>query len=287
MASRQGGTFTQIKNGPCKITFDGLVLGFTREGVDVDPQGEWADLTVDEGGDTPLDAMRTKEGIEVTMRLPQFSMDILEKIIPGSTRVIDGADEKLTVGQTHGYRARDYAGSLRIHPILAGDADKSQDLLIYKAFVAEGPAWSYQVGEVTMYEVTFRALMDTDRAQGDQVYSLGNDDASADVTPPTVTVVPANDAPGVAVGANIVATFSEAMDQASVLSGDNVFLFALDSETPVAVTLSYNSGTFELTANPNSDLSAATEYEFVIGTGVMDLAGNHLATQKIIHFTTA
>lgn len=237
--SKQGGSLSLIKNGPVKVTLGATVLGHTFEGVEVEIEGDWNPLQVDEWGEGWADAMKNADGILVTLRLPEFATDRLESLMPGSTEVIDGSKKKVTHGRSAGYRASDFALSLRIHPIALLDSDKSRDLLLYKAFVVDGLSYEYQTAEITAYEVQFRGLIDSARDEGDQLFSLGDDTAALDITPPTITLTsPLNDASGVVVSANAEVTFSEAMDEASVLNEDNVVLFERDSETPVAVTLS-------------------------------------------------
>lgn len=103
-----------------------------------------------------------------------------------------------------------------------------------------------------------------------------------DVTPPTVVAtVPANNSLGVAIGADITATFSEAMSAASITAAT----FTLtDGVTPVAGVVSYAGGT--ATFNPNADLDSSTVYTATITTGAEDEAGNNLASNFVWTFTT-
>jgi hypothetical protein len=114
--------------------------------------------------------------------------------------------------------------------------------------------------------------------------------APTDTTPPTVTAVdPASGATSVSVDADVVATFSEAM-QASSISGSTVTLTAAGSTTPVAGTVSYDATTRRATLNPTSALAASTQYTATVrgGTaGVKDVAGNALAADRTWTFTTA
>ena len=81
----------------------------------------------------------------------------------------------------------------------------------------------------------------------------------ADTTPPTVTsTMPANGATGVAMGATLNVTFSEALDPASV-STDTIGLVGPGS-VAVAGAVSYNAATHTATFTPNSPLAASTGY---------------------------
>jgi hypothetical protein len=115
-------------------------------------------------------------------------------------------------------------------------------------------------------------------------------EAPPDTTAPTVSnVAPQGGATGVAVGTNVEATFSEAMD-ASTAIGSNFTLTKQGTATPVNATVSYDATAKKALLNPSADLEAGATYTATIkgGTGgVKDLAGNPLANDKTWSFTTA
>ncbi len=98
---------------------------------------------------------------------------------------------------------------------------------------------------------------------------------------------PAAGATGVAVTANVTGTFSEAMNASTVTSGT----FTLTTgTTTVPAAVSYNSTNNVATLNPTADLAASTTYTATIkggSTGVKDVAGNALASDRTWTFTTA
>jgi hypothetical protein len=106
--------------------------------------------------------------------------------------------------------------------------------------------------------------------------------SAPDVTPPSVvTTVPASGATGVDVDGNVTATFSEAMDVASV-SGTSFLLSSTGGSVAGAVTMSGNTATF----NPTGALAYNTTYTARVTTGVQDLAGNNLTSDRVWTFTT-
>jgi phi13 family phage major tail protein len=109
--------------------------------------------------------------------------------------------------------------------------------------------------------------------------------AALDTTPPTVTVSPVDAATGVAVTANVVWTFNEAI-QASCINSGNFMVMKADG-TAVAGTLSYNAAQTVVTFDPTSNLSSASDYIAIATKGVKDLAGNTLAAASVSNFTTA
>lgn len=110
--------------------------------------------------------------------------------------------------------------------------------------------------------------------------------AAADTTLPAVTSTnPANLATGVALNGTTNATFSEALDPLTI----NTATFRLAGPGAASVTgaVDYNTITKTATFIPSAPLTASTTYTATITTGVKDLAGNALATQKLWSFTTA
>jgi len=90
--------------------------------------------------------------------------------------------------------------------------------------------------------------------------------------------VPADGATGVAVGANVVLTFSNKISNHAISLIDETF-----SVVPAAYN--FDATGKVLTINPNANLSAATDYAVMVN-GVSDIYAQSLANQTI-HFTTA
>ncbi|TAK03256.1 VWA domain-containing protein [Patescibacteria group bacterium] len=107
-----------------------------------------------------------------------------------------------------------------------------------------------------------------------------------DTAAPTVTsVVPANNAAGVATNASFTVTFSEAMNPATLT---NATVYLVQGGSSVAGTLAKTPTTATFT--PSSVLAAGTAFTVkVIGgsSGAKDLAGNPLASDFNSTFTTA
>jgi len=106
--------------------------------------------------------------------------------------------------------------------------------------------------------------------------------AAVDTTAPTVSsTIPATGAIGVALNANVTATFNEAMDPSTITTTT----FTLkQGTTPVSGTVTYvgTSATF----NPASNFAGSTIYTATVSTGVKDLAGNAMVATKTWSFTT-
>jgi hypothetical protein len=109
--------------------------------------------------------------------------------------------------------------------------------------------------------------------------------AAPDVTPPTVTArVPAIGATGVSVGTTVSATFSEAMQNAT-LTTSSFTLATTSGGVAVSGSVSVSSNTATFT--PGAALAAGTQYTATVTTAAKDLAGNSLAANVTWNFTTA
>ena len=98
---------------------------------------------------------------------------------------------------------------------------------------------------------------------------------------PTVTgTSPVNNATAVLRGANVTATFSEAM-QASTLNTTTFGLRKSGTTTNVAAAVGYDPATKRATLDPNVDLKAGATYTATVTTGAKDQSGNQLDQDPI------
>jgi hypothetical protein len=109
-----------------------------------------------------------------------------------------------------------------------------------------------------------------------------------DAPPMIDSVSPADGEPEVALGANVEATFSEAMDP-STITDQTFTLTKQGSSNPVAARVLYDSANKKATLYPAITLEADTSYAATIksgSSGVKDLAGNALLADKTWTFST-
>lgn len=106
---------------------------------------------------------------------------------------------------------------------------------------------------------------------------------TSDLTAPTVaSTIHANGATGVPTNSRVGATFSEAVDPTSVNATSFVFK---QGATVVPGTVTSSGANVVFT--PTTALAANTTYTATLGTGVVDLAGNALASPYVWSWTTA
>ena len=110
--------------------------------------------------------------------------------------------------------------------------------------------------------------------------------ATTACAPPTViSVAPPNLAVDICPSTLVVATFSEAMLPATIISPATTFTLAA-SGTPVAGTVTYDASSYAATFTPTNPLALDTLYTATITTGAQDLAGDPLASNYVWTFTT-
>ncbi|MFN8556295.1 MAG: NPCBM/NEW2 domain-containing protein [Dehalococcoidia bacterium] len=106
---------------------------------------------------------------------------------------------------------------------------------------------------------------------------------------PTVTgVTPLDGGTAVPLTATVTATFSEWMEP-STLTGTSVTLVPAGASTPLPASLSYDGIGRTVTLRPTNPLAGGTSYTATVRggpTGVKDLAGNPLATDRTWQFST-
>lgn len=86
-----------VKLGVCNVLFDGVDLGYTKGGVEVEVQTSTYEIMVDQQGQTPIGELVTGRTVSATVPLAEATLDNLVAIMPGSTLVSDGTKSTGTV----------------------------------------------------------------------------------------------------------------------------------------------------------------------------------------------
>jgi methionine-rich copper-binding protein CopC len=138
----------------------------------------------------------------------------------------------------------------------------------------------------TQYNISLGASAE-DNAGNNLAYSFTFRTANTpDTTKPmVVSSSPANNANNVALNANIVLTFSEAVDKNATLAAISVDGTLANYKVSEFAT-SWNSAGTTLTLNPDTDFQNKEIITVEIGTGAKDVAGNSLANIYSLSFTT-
>jgi hypothetical protein len=85
--------------------------------------------------------------------------------------------------------------------------------------------------------------------------------------------------------ANVAATFSEAIDEATI-TGTTFKLFRKNSTTAIPATITYNATVERAILNPSAKLRRGVTYKAIVAAEVADLAGNQMGAAKVWSFST-
>jgi hypothetical protein len=137
------------------------------------------------------------------------------------------------------------------------------------------------------YNTTYTAAITTgvedlasNPLQADHTWSFTTGSAPDTITPVVNSASPADNATGIAVNTSIIATFSEAMDAATI-TNSNFTVNGGAGNLPGTVTYSGTTAKF----TPAANFAYYAVYTATITTGVEDLAGNALETDYNWSFT--
>ncbi|SOC89997.1 hypothetical protein SAMN05216358_0013 [Rhizobium sp. AN5] len=86
-----------VKLGVCNVLFDGVDLGFTKGGVEVEVATSTKEITVDQMGETPIGEIIMGRTVQATVPLAETTLDNLVAVMPGSELISDGAKASGTV----------------------------------------------------------------------------------------------------------------------------------------------------------------------------------------------
>jgi len=161
---------TNVKLGVCSATFNDVDLGHTKGGVVVTYTPEYHDVTVDKYGNTVVEKVLIGEKLVAKVPLAEATIANLAVAIPASS----GDTSKTTIGDSAGTAMAALAQELVLHPIANDSDDLSEDVVLYKAVVGSEIALEYTYDGERVVEVTFEALLDEDRTDGDYLGLIGD-----------------------------------------------------------------------------------------------------------------
>lgn len=162
---------TNVQVGVCTVTYNGVDLGHTKGGVEVSYEPTHKDIAVDKYGETIIEKYLTGEKFTAKVPLAEFTIANLRNAIPQS-QFAGAANARITIGAQAGKKASDDAYRLELHPISEGT--RRHDIVLYKAYVASQVVLNHKVDEEKIIEVTFEALLDESKSDGNYLGLIGD-----------------------------------------------------------------------------------------------------------------
>jgi len=144
------------------ITFGGVDLGHTVDGAEIEIEREFTEVKVDLYGNTPVDYVLTGQKATVKLKLAEITPNILSYVLPEADYDAGSADDQLHFGSKAGFSLRSKAYQLVITP-QGGNTDGNLTITLFKAVSTDNINFAYKIDEMSVYEVTFTALVDESR----------------------------------------------------------------------------------------------------------------------------
>lgn len=165
---------TNVQVGVCDVEFNSVNLGHTKGGVDVTYEPEHYEVTVDKYGNTPVDKILIGEKFSAKVPLAEYTLANLGIAIPQGAWA-GAANARRTIGANSGKSGADDAAQLVLHPIAEGT--RRHDVVMYKAYVDSVVVLPHKVDEAKVIEVTFVALLDETKNDGNYLGMIGDSTA--------------------------------------------------------------------------------------------------------------
>lgn len=171
MPSAVGGDLSNIRTGPSHITYNAVDVGHTMDGVEFGAEPNYRDRKVDEYGENVADAIHQGDEVTVKTKLAETTLAILQLAFQFGAQLVSPADTQ-GIGKLPGTKASSLAKVLRLHPLDV--VGTQQDIVLHKAYVSGvSPIQVGTVTEDTVYEVTFRGLIDESKDDGQMIAEIG------------------------------------------------------------------------------------------------------------------
>lgn len=155
-------TPSNIQLSPMRVTFNGVDLGGTVEGVSVNPKYKLADIKVDQFGDTIVDAVVAGQGYNIKFVLAE-TLDVTKWKVafPHSKLVGTFPNQSIYFDMQTGDKVSLHAAQLILHPLDKTDGDTTADFLFYKAVAMSASEVKYGPDKQTGLQVEMLCLPDT------------------------------------------------------------------------------------------------------------------------------
>lgn len=167
---------TKVKVGTCDVTANGVNLGHTKGGCEVNYEPSYHDISVDEFGETVVNKKLLGEKFSVKVPLAEYTLANLAVAIPNSgiiTNAVTPAKQRLQFGSKAGKDMLAKAVAWLFHPKDMG-ASVAFDINIPKGIVTNQVTISHVNDGERIIEVTVEALLDETKADGAYLASIGD-----------------------------------------------------------------------------------------------------------------
>lgn len=161
---------TNIKLGDGIITYNSVDLGHTKGGVSINFTTEKREVTVDKYGVVPVRVFNNGTRVEVTVRLPELTLENLNMAIPTSALVTGATKDEINVGDDAG---TEITGAVLV---FTPDADADMAITIHKAIPMGDFELKFSNDEESYIEARFTGIIDESKSSGEKLMRIGLSD---------------------------------------------------------------------------------------------------------------
>lgn len=166
-------------SGPCRITVNGVDIGHTLGGVELQGTRKLTDVNVDRYGETPIDKVLSGNTLKAVFTMAQTEWAQWDLLVPETSSYNGaGAADRADFGADAGASLRAEGKLIVIHPLKNMATDLSDDVTIYKAVSAGDFSLPMRVDEQRALEITLEALVVEDFGTGRRLGHYGPADVS-------------------------------------------------------------------------------------------------------------
>ena len=148
-----------VKLGVCTITFDGVDLGYTKGGVEVEVSTETKKVMVDQFGNSEINEYVMGRTVKVKVPLAETTLENLVAIMPGAT-LSGTTTKKVSVTNGIGISLLDLAAELVLHPVANAADNKADDFTVPLAMTPGAMTFSYKLDEERIFNAEFTGYPD-------------------------------------------------------------------------------------------------------------------------------
>lgn len=225
---------------PMRVTYNGVDLGGTLEGVSVMIETDKSEIKADQFGTSPLDKRLTglKVTVKTTLSEVQYKANV-KVLFPHQSLITSGPNQAMYFTNPVGGSDIAVAQELKLHPLSKLDADLSGDFKFYKACADEKIEAKFTADKQVGYAVTWTIYPDTSVVPARYLF-MGD---------PSIGLVAAT-----AGTPSFSGTGNGTMTGVSVFSGTTV----TETITATCVTAVANGGVFHVSGSLSGSLGLAT-----------------------------
>lgn len=159
--------------GPCQITFGGIDLGHTLDGVELTVDRQTAGVFVDRYGDSPVDYVITGTIAKAKFKMAQWNNRQWDTAIPEGQNTDVAVLDQTGFGTDAGYSLRQDAKQLVIHPLKYAAGDMSHDVTLYLCVNTGSVTLPYKVKDQLVTAVEMEALVSEAFGTGRRLGHIG------------------------------------------------------------------------------------------------------------------